>query len=47
VRLTSGVRWGGTVIVWAAAAVIGVGFLVEIFLIGDSGSRAVWGGVLH
>ncbi|GAA4163101.1 hypothetical protein GCM10022286_23040 [Gryllotalpicola daejeonensis] len=45
VRLTSGVRWGGTVVVWVAAAVIGVGFLVEIFLIGDSGSRAVWGGL--
>jgi hypothetical protein len=45
-RLTSGVRWGGTVVLWAGAAVIGVGFIVEILLIGDSGARAVWGGVL-
>jgi hypothetical protein len=45
-RLTSSVRWGGTVTVWVAAAVIGVGFLLEIVLIGDSGARAVWGGVL-
>jgi len=45
-RLTSGVRWGGTVVLWVAAAVVGVAFLIEIFLIGDSGARAVWGGVL-
>jgi hypothetical protein len=45
-RLTSGVRWGGTVVLWVAAALVGVGFVVEIALIGDSGARAVWGGVL-
>jgi hypothetical protein len=33
-------------VLWAGAAVIGVGFIVEILLIGDSGARAVWGGVL-
>lgn len=46
-RLTPTVRWGGTVIVWAAAAVIAIGFLVDIVLIGDSGARAVWGNTLH
>jgi hypothetical protein len=46
-RLTSTVRWGGTVIIWAAAAVIAIGFLVDIVLIGDSGARAVWGSTLH
>jgi hypothetical protein len=45
-RLTSTVRWGGTAVLWVAAAVAGVGFLVDIILIGDSGARAVWGGVL-
>jgi hypothetical protein len=45
-RLTSGVRVGGTVVLWLGAVVIGVGFIVEILLIGDSGARAVWGGAL-
>ena len=45
-RLTATVRWGGTVVIWVAAAVIAIGFLVDIVLIGDSGARAVWGGVL-
>ncbi|GAA4170319.1 hypothetical protein [Gryllotalpicola koreensis] len=44
-RLTSTVRWGGTVVLWVAAAVVGVAFIVEIVLIGDSGARAVWGGL--
>lgn len=46
-RLTPTVRWGGTIIIWVAAAVIAVGFLVDIALIGDSGARAVWGHTLH
>ena len=46
-RLTASVRWGGTVVLWVAAAIIAVGFIVDIVLIGDSGARAVWGGVLH
>lgn len=45
-RLTAPVRWGGTAVLWCAAAVVGVAFIVEIVLIGDSGARAVWGGVL-
>jgi hypothetical protein len=44
-RLTSSVRWGGTAVLWVAAAVVGVAFIVEIVLIGDSGARAVWGGL--
>jgi hypothetical protein len=43
-RLTPSVRWGGTVVLWIAAAVIAVVFIVDIVLIGDSGARAVWGG---
>jgi hypothetical protein len=45
VRLTSSLRWGGTVVLWLAAAIVGIGFIVEIVLIGDSGARAVWGGL--
>lgn len=46
-RLTPAVRWGGTGILWVAAAFVAIGFLVDIVLIGDSGARAVWGGTLH
>ena len=46
-RLTPAVRWGGTGVVWLAAAVIAIGFLIDIVLIGDSGARAVWGSTLR
>jgi len=45
-RLTATLRWGGTALIWIFAAIIGVGFILEIVLIGDSGARAVWGGVV-
>ncbi|MCL2514893.1 MAG: hypothetical protein FWD85_05920 [Microbacteriaceae bacterium] len=45
-RLTPALRWGGTTLIWICAALIGVGFIVEIVLIGDSGARAVWGGIV-
>ena len=30
----------------AAAVIVGIGTLVTVVLIGDSGARAVWGGLL-
>ncbi len=47
VRMTTPVRWGGTAVLWVAAAIVAVGFIVDVVLIGDSGARAVWGGIVH
>jgi hypothetical protein len=45
-RFTPALRWGGSAVLWAAAAVASVGFIVDVVLIGDSGSRAVWSGIV-
>jgi hypothetical protein len=45
-RITPALRWGGSGVLWVAAAVASVGFIVDVVMIGDAGSRAVWGGIV-
>ena len=41
-----GVARGVVIALGAAAVIVGIGTLVTVVLIGDSGARAVWGGLL-
>jgi hypothetical protein len=41
-----GIARGIVIALGAAAVVVGIGTLVTVVLIGDSGARAVWGGLL-
>ena len=41
-----GVARGFVIALGAAAVIVGIGTLVTVVLIGDSGARAVWGGLL-